>query len=266
MEALTFRFIAIQARGRFANCSVIEAMLAAERAAGLPIQRPYKGEPRRGDHIWWWDCWSLSTISFTLQPASSLGQATDEINNAIARIHMPASIHGSFAGTTQLFQESLSKEPILIAAAIGVVYILLGMLYESYIHPLTILSTLLSAGPHRIRHHWHDRSYFADRHRHEERYHDDRCRSRGEAVGTFEFIRWRYSEGVCYRFRPILMTTAAAIFGAVPLAMSFGNGCEIRRPLDLAIVGGLIVSRVMTLPSTPVLYLFMERFAHWSRR
>ena len=87
-----------------------------------------------------------STISFNLQPGSSLGQATDEINNAIARIHMPASIHGTFAGTTQLFQESLNKEPILIAAAIAVVYILLGMLYESYIHPLTILSTLPSAG------------------------------------------------------------------------------------------------------------------------
>jgi multidrug efflux pump len=216
-----------------------------------------------------------STISFNLQPGSSLGQATDEINNAIARIHLPASIHGTFVGTTQLFQESLSKEPILIAAAIGVVYILLGILYESYIHPLTILSTLPSAGVGAllalIMFHTEfdiigmiglilligivmknaimmiDVAVEA---------------RRSEHLNSYEAI----FRGCMLRFRPILMTTAAAIFGAVPLAMSFGNGGEIRRPLGLAIVGGLIVSQLMTLYTTPVLYLFMEGFVDWSGR
>jgi multidrug efflux pump len=174
-----------------------------------------------------------------------------------------------------LFQESLSKEPILIAAAIAVVYILLGMLYESYIHPLTILSTLPSAGVGAllalIMFHTEfdiigmiglilligvvmknaimmiDVAVEA---------------RRSEHLNSHEAI----FRGCMLRFRPILMTTAAAIFGAVPLAMSFGNGGEIRRPLGLAIVGGLIVSQLMTLYTTPVLYLFMEGFAHWFRR
>ena len=215
-----------------------------------------------------------STISFNLHPGSSLGQAADEINKAIARIHMPASIAGTFAGTTQLFQESLNKEPILIAAAIAVVYILLGMLYESYIHPITILSTLPSAGVGALLALIMFHAEFdiigmiglilligivmknaimmidvaVDA-------------RRTERLNSYDAI----FRGCMLRFRPILMTTAAAILGAMPLAISFGSGGEIRRPLGLAIVGGLIVSQLITLYTTPVLYLFMEDFIHWSR-
>ena len=216
-----------------------------------------------------------STISFSLQPGSSLGQAADEIDSAIARIHMPASIHGTFAGTAQLFQESLSKEPILIAAAIAIVYILLGILYESYVHPITILSTLPSAGVGALLALIIFREEFGiigmigvilligivmknaimmiD---------FAIAAKRSDNLDSYNAI----FQGCLLRFRPILMTTSAAILGAVPLALSFGNGGEIRRPLGLTIVGGLIVSQLITLYTTPVLYLFMEQFAQWSLR
>ena len=216
-----------------------------------------------------------STISFNLQPGRSLSEAADEINSAIARIHMPASINGTLAGTAQLFQQSLGKEPILIITAIAVVYILLGVLYESYVHPITILSTLPSAGVGAILALMMFHTEF------------DIIGLIGvilligivkkNAIMMIDFaIEARRSrqlssydaifEACLLRFRPIMMTTMAAILGAMPLAVSFGNGGEIRRPLGIAIMGGLIVSQLLTLYTTPVLYLHMDRLGQWSLR
>ena len=216
-----------------------------------------------------------STISFNLKPGKSLGEAAEEINAAIARINMPSAITGTMAGTAQLFQQSLSKEPILILTAIAAVYILLGVLYESYIHPITILSTLPSAGVGAL---------LALMLFHVEfdiigliavilligivkknaimmiDFAIEAKRSRN--LNSYEAI----FEASLLRFRPILMTTSAAILGAVPLALSFGNGGEIRRPLGIAIVGGLIISQLLTLYTTPVLYLYLDRLSGWSLR
>ena len=216
-----------------------------------------------------------STISFNLQPGKSLGQAADEIHAAVAQISMPSSITGVLAGTAQLFQQSLSKEPILILTAIAAVYILLGVLYESYVHPITILSTLPSAGVGAILalivfHTEFDiigligvilligivkknAIMMVD-------FALEAKRSR--ELSPYDAI----FEACMLRFRPIMMTTAAATLGAVPLALSFGNGGEIRRPLGLAIVGGLLVSQVLTLYTTPVLYLYMDSLSGWSAR
>jgi multidrug efflux pump len=216
-----------------------------------------------------------STISFNLKPGKSLGEAADEINAAIARINMPSAITGTMAGTAQLFQQSLSKEPILILTAIAAVYILLGVLYESYVHPITILSTLPSAGVGAllalmlfnvefdiigliavilligiVKKNAIMMIDFAI----------EAKRSRN--LNSYEAI----FEASLLRFRPILMTTSAAILGAVPLALSFGNGGEIRRPLGIAIVGGLIISQLLTLYTTPVLYLYLDRLSGWSQR
>ena len=216
-----------------------------------------------------------STISFNLKPGKSLGEAAEEITAAITRINMPASISGTMAGTAQLFQQSLSKEPILILTAIAAVYILLGVLYESYVHPITILSTLPSAGVGAL---------LALMLFHVEfdiigliavilligivkknaimmiDFAIEAKRSRN--LNSYEAI----FEASILRFRPILMTTSAAILGAVPLALSFGNGGEIRRPLGIAIVGGLIISQLLTLYTTPVLYLYLDRLSGWSRQ
>ena len=216
-----------------------------------------------------------STISFNLKPGKSLGQAADEIHAAIAQIGMPSSVTGVLAGTAQLFQQSLSKEPILILTAIAAVYILLGVLYESYVHPITILSTLPSAGVGAILalivfHTEFDiigligvilligivkknAIMMVD-------FALEAKRSR--ELSPYDAI----FEACMLRFRPIMMTTAAATLGAVPLALSFGNGGEIRRPLGLAIVGGLLVSQVLTLYTTPVLYLYMDSLSGWSAR
>jgi multidrug efflux pump len=216
-----------------------------------------------------------STISFNLAPGKSLGQAADEINAAVARINMPSAISGTLAGTAQLFQQSLSKEPILILTAIAAVYILLGVLYESYIHPITILSTLPSAGVGALLalmlfHVEFDiigligvilligivkknaimMVDFAIE------------AKRARNLSSYDAI----FEACLLRFRPIMMTTSAAILGAIPLALSFGNGGEIRRPLGIAIVGGLIISQLLTLYTTPVLYLYLDRLSGWSLR
>ncbi len=216
-----------------------------------------------------------STISFNLQKGATLGEAAAEINEAINQIHMPASIHGSLAGTAQIFQQSLNNEPILIVAAIAAVYILLGILYESYIHPITILSTLPSAGVGALLALMLFHTQFdiigtigvillvgivkknaimmIDFAIHEKRVHN---------LGARDAI----FQACLLRFRPIMMTTMAAILGAVPLALSFGNGGEIRRPLGISIMGGLIISQLLTLYTTPVLYLYMDRFGQWSLR
>ena len=216
-----------------------------------------------------------STISFNLQPGKSLGEASAEINAAIARIHMPSSIRGIMAGTAQLFQQSLGKEPILILTAIAAVYILLGVLYESYIHPITILSTLPSAGVGALLalmlfHTEFDiigligvilligivkknaimMVDFAIE------------AKRARDLSSYDAI----FEACLLRFRPIMMTTSAAILGAIPLALSFGNGGEIRRPLGISIVGGLLISQLLTLYTTPVVYLYLDRLSGWSMR
>jgi multidrug efflux pump len=216
-----------------------------------------------------------STISFNLLPGASLGEAANEINDAINKIRMPASIHGSLAGTAQVFQESLSNEPVLIAAAIAAVYILLGVLYESYIHPITILSTLPSAGVGAL---------LALMLFHTEfdiigliavilligivkknaimmvdfAIEAKRAQNLNSSDAIYQACR--------LRFRPIMMTTSAAILGAVPLALSFGNGGEIRRPLGIAIMGGLLISQLLTIYTTPVLYLYLDRLGQWTLR
>ena len=216
-----------------------------------------------------------STISFNLQDGATLGEAAAEIDEAINQIHMPASIHGSLAGTAQVFAQSLNNEPILIVAAIAAVYILLGVLYESYIHPITILSTLPSAGVGALLALMLFHTQFdiigtigvillvgivkknaimmIDFAIHEKRVHN---------LGARDAI----FQACLLRFRPIMMTTMAAILGAVPLAVSFGNGGEIRRPLGISIMGGLIISQLLTLYTTPVLYLCMDRLGRWSLR
>jgi multidrug efflux pump len=216
-----------------------------------------------------------STISFNLQPGKSLGEAGEEINAAVARIGMPSTIHGTLTGTAQLFAQSLNSEPILIATAIAAVYILLGILYESYIHPITILSTLPSAGVGALLALMAFNTEFdiigliavilligivkknaimmID-------FAIEAKRARN--LSSYDAI----FEACLLRFRPIMMTTSAATLGAVPLALSFGNGGEIRRPLGIAIVGGLLISQLLTLYTTPVLYLYLDRLSGWPAR
>jgi multidrug efflux pump len=209
-----------------------------------------------------------TTISFNLADGRSLSDAQQAIEQAVADIRMPASVHGSFQGTARTFQESLQDEPVLIAAALLTIYIVLGILYESYVHPLTVLSTLPSAGIGAVLALMLFNMEFSiialigvvlligivkknailiiD-------FALDAERARG--LTAREAIR----EAALLRFRPILMTTLAAALGALPLAIGFGDGAELRRPLGVAIVGGLLVSQLLTLITTPVVYLYLDR-------
>ncbi len=208
------------------------------------------------------------TFSFNLDQGTSLKAATDSIDRATAAIHMPDDIRGSFQGTAQVFQDSLSSEPVLIITAIIAVYIVLGILYESFIHPITILSTLPSAGLGALLALLicqvdlsivsiigiilligivkKNAIMMVDFALESER---DQGLAPAEAI----------YQACIVRFRPIMMTTLAALFGAVPLALGQGDGSEIRKPLGVAIIGGLIVSQMLTLYTTPIIYLYLDR-------
>jgi multidrug efflux pump subunit AcrB len=209
------------------------------------------------------------TISFNLAQGVSLGQATRDIEAAERQINFPGTIHASFQGTAAAFQESLANEPILILTALATVYIVLGVLYESYVHPITILSTLPSAGVG---------APLALLLTHNELnvigligiilligivkknaimmidFALDAERREGKNSADSIYEAW------VLRFRPIMMTSMAALLGALPLALGTGTGSELHRPLGITIVGGLIVSQALTLFTTPVVYLYLDRF------
>jgi multidrug efflux pump len=216
-----------------------------------------------------------NTISFNLPPGVSLSEAVATIESTMNRLGVPATIRGTFQGTAKVFQDSLANQPFLILAALVTIYIVLGVLYESYIHPLTILSTLPSAGVGALLALMAFKTEFSimaligvilligivkknaimmiD-------FALEAERKRG--LSPLEAIR----EACLLRFRPIMMTTMAAMLGALPLALGMGEGGELRQPLGIAIVGGLILSQALTLYSTPVIYLYLDRFRLWGQR
>lgn len=216
-----------------------------------------------------------ATLSFNLLPGIALGEAVKWINDKVGSMHLPASLHGSFQGTAQAFEESLANEFGLILAALLTVYIVLGILYESLVHPITILSTLPSAGVGAllallitgtelsiiavigiilligiVKKNAIMMIDFALQ--------VERTENKSSREAIFE--------AALLRFRPIMMTTTAALFGAFPLVFGFGLGAELRRPLGIAIVGGLLLSQVLTLYSTPVIYLYLDKVNNWRFR
>ncbi len=216
-----------------------------------------------------------TTISFNLAPGFMLNDADVAIRHAMGEIGVPTAVQGGFQGTAKMFQDSLNNQPYLILGAVLAMYVILGILYESYIHPITILSTLPSAGVGAlialmvmgmefsiialigvllligiVKKNAIMMIDFAI----------DAERTRGVSAAEAIF------EACQLRFRPIMMTTLAALFGALPLAIGFGEGSELRRPLGIAIVGGLLVSQLLTLYTTPVVYLYFDRLRQWTLR
>ena len=215
---------------------------------------------------------AADTISFDLAPGVTLGQATAAIDQAVAAINLPSDrIQAGFQGTAQMFQKALANQPLLILAALITMYIVLGILYESLIHPLTILSTLPSAGIGALLALLLCRTDF----------------TLIALIGVFLLIGIVKKNAIMMvdfalaaerhqgmkpldaihlacmtRFRPILMTTCAAIFGALPLVFASGAGVELRQPLGITILGGLLVSQLLTLYTTPVVYLYLDRLHH----
>jgi multidrug efflux pump len=216
-----------------------------------------------------------TTVSFNLAEGVAMSQAADVVRDSMARIGVPTNIYASFEGTARIFQQGLENQPLLILAALLTVYIVLGILYESLVHPITILSTLPSAGVGALLALLLFKTEF----------------SLIALIGVILLIgivkknailmidfaleverrenrspREAIYEASLLRFRPIMMTTMAALLGAVPLAIGFGYGAELRRPLGISIVGGLLVSQLLTLYTTPVVYLYLDSFRLWARR
>ncbi|HSV18222.1 MAG TPA: efflux RND transporter permease subunit [Casimicrobiaceae bacterium] len=260
--------------------SIISVTNSSGATSALPSQVPlsafsrygYTNTPLAVNHQ---GQFAASTISFNLPENVSLSQATAAIDQAMSRIGVPGDVHGTFAGSARAFQQSVQSQPIVILAALLTIYIVLGVLYESYVHPLTILSTLPSAGVGALLALLLFKTEFSlialigvilligivkknaimmidfalDVERHEN-------------VTPKEAI-----ERACaLRFRPIMMTTLAALLGALPLALGGGDGSELRQPLGISIVGGLAVSQLLTLYTTPVVYLYLDRFRLWALR
>jgi len=215
------------------------------------------------------------TISFNLQPGFSLGNAADQVKRAVQELRMPPTISFNFQGTVKEFQQSFQGLSVLLIVAILVIYIVLGILYESFLHPITILSGLPSAvfGALLTLKLFHKEldlyafvgliMLFGVVKKNAIMMIDFALEAqRVEGKQPFEAI---YT-GCLLRFRPIMMTTVAALFGTLPIALGYGEGADARQPLGLAVVGGLVVSQLLTLYITPVIYLYMERFQGWLRR
>jgi multidrug efflux pump subunit AcrB len=213
-----------------------------------------------------------ATITFNLAPDVPLGDAVVAIQNVERTLNLPSTIHPGFQGTAQAFQASLASEPYLILAALVTVYLVLGILYENFVHPITILSTLPSAGVGALL------ALLL--------FHTELSIIaligiilligivKKNAILMIDFALQAEREqgnspsdsiyqACLLRFRPIMMTTMAAMFGGIPIAISTGNGAELRRPLGIAIVGGLLFSQMLTLYTTPVVYLYLDRFRVW---